>query len=171
MELLKELLSGNTVIGKVEWIGLSSSSRSEIATPNSATVVPGGIDGDHHCRPKRSSKREVTLIQAEHIAAVAGILRRSEIDPRLLRRNFVVSGINLASLKYQTFRIGTAVLKGTGNCPPCSRMEENLGHGGYSAMLNHGGITAVVVTEGVVGIGDSVEALLEFGVNDASRDS
>ena len=38
-------------------------------------------------------------------------------------------------------------------------MEENLGAGGYAAMLNHGGITAVVETEGVASIGDSIVPL------------
>ena len=38
-------------------------------------------------------------------------------------------------------------------------MEENLGAGGYAAMLNHGGITAIVATEGVVAAGDTVAAL------------
>jgi MOSC domain-containing protein YiiM len=90
---------------------------------------------------------------------VEAILGRGKIDPSLLRRNIVVSGINLAALKYQTFQIGTAVLEGSGNCPPCSRMEENLGPGGYASMLAHGGITAVVVSEGVVSLGDTVSAL------------
>ena len=90
---------------------------------------------------------------------MAAILRRGEIDPGLLRRNIVVSGINLAALKYQMFRIGTAVLRGSGNCPPCSRMEENLGVGGYAAMLSHGGITGIVETQGIVSAGDTVEAL------------
>ena len=46
-----------------------------------------------------------------------------------------------------------------GIAPPCSRMEENLGAGGYAAMLNHGEITAIVATEGVVAAGDTVAAL------------
>jgi len=37
-------------------------------------------------------------------------------------------------------------------------MEENLGSGGYAAMLNHGGITAIVESESIVAIGDSVVA-------------
>lgn len=159
MEILKELLSANTFQGKVDWIGTSSGSRAEIQTRDSIRIVTGGVEGDHHCRPKRKSKRQVTLIQAEHIRVVEAILGRGKIDPSLLRRNIVVSGINIAALKYQTFRIGTAVLEGSGNCPPCSRMEENLGPGGYAAMLAHGGITAVVVTEGVVSLGDTVSAL------------
>ncbi|MFO1003365.1 MAG: MOSC domain-containing protein [Planctomycetaceae bacterium] len=159
MEILKELLSTNTFQGQVDWIGVSSGSRSEIQIRETVRIVKGGIEGDHHCRPARSSKRQVTLIQAEHIPVVEAILGRGKIDPSLLRRNIVVSGINLAALKYQTFRIGTAVLEGSGNCPPCSRMEENLGPGGYAAMLAHGGITAVVVSEGVVGLGDRVSVV------------
>ena len=159
MEILKELLSTNTFQGKVDWIGISSGPRSEIKAQDAVRIVTGGVDGDHHCRPTRKSKRQVTLIQAEHIPVVEAILGRGKIDPSLLRRNIVVSGINLAALKYQTFRIGTAVLEGSGDCPPCSRMEENLGPGGYASMLAHGGITAVVVSEGVVSLGDTVSAL------------
>ena len=159
VEILKELLSTNTFQGRVEWIGISSGPRSEIQACESVRIVTGGVEHDHHCRPTRKSKRQVTLIQAEHIPVVEAILGRGKIDPSLLRRNIVVSGINLAALKYQTFRIGTAVLEGSGNCPPCSRMEQNLGPGGYAAMLAHGGITAVVVTEGVVSQGDTVSVV------------
>jgi MOSC domain-containing protein YiiM len=35
-------------------------------------------------------------------------------------------------------------------------MEENLGPGGYFAMINHGGITAIVAEEGTFSVGDSV---------------
>ncbi len=156
MEVLKELLSTNTGSGRIEWIGIAPASRQPLVCPPAVQVVKGGLEGDHHCRPKRTSKRQVTLIQAEHIAVVEAILQTATIDPGLLRRNLVVSGINLAALKYQRFRIGTAVLDGSGNCPPCSRMEENLGPGGYAAMLAHGGITAVVVKEGEIRVGDAV---------------
>lgn len=168
VEILKELLSTNTLHGKVEWIGVSSGPRSEIQKCETIRIVTGGVEHDHHCRPTRKSKRQVTLIQAEHIPVVEAILRRGKIDPALLRRNIVVSGINLAALKYQRFRIGAAVLDGSGSCPPCSRMEENLGPGGYAAMLSHGGITAVVVTEGVVNLGDTVSVVPELLVKNSS---
>ena len=101
-------------------------------------------------------KRQVTLIQQEHLQVVANILGKSEIDPGWIRRNLVVSGINLLSLKHQSFQIGEAVLQTTGICAPCSRMEENLGPGGYNAMRGHGGITAKVLQPGEIRIGDPV---------------
>jgi MOSC domain-containing protein YiiM len=98
----------------------------------------------------------VTLIQAEHLDAVAHLLARDGIDPALTRRNLVVAGINVLALKDQVFTIGDVVIEGTGPCEPCSRMEANLGEGGYNAMRGHGGITARIVTGGVIRVGDAV---------------
>jgi MOSC domain-containing protein YiiM len=159
VEILKELLGGSTAVGTVRWLGIATASRAVIQPQQTVQIVRGGIEGDHHCRPQRASKRQVTLIQAEHLQVVADLLNCGEIDPSELRRNIVVSGICLESLRYQQFRIGTAILSGSGSCPPCSRMEENLGPGGYAAMLGHGGITAVVIQSGSISLGDSVQPL------------
>ena len=101
----------------------------------------------------------MTLIQSEHLQAVATLLSKDHIDPALTRRNIVVSGINLLALQDQRFQIGEAILETTGLCYPCSRMEENLGAGGYNAMRGHGGINARVVAEGRIKQGDSVTLL------------
>ena len=101
----------------------------------------------------------MTLIQQEHLNAVSSILRKKRIDPKLTRRNIVVSGINLLSLKHHQFRIGDVTLETTGICAPCSRMEENLGAGGYNAMRGHGGITATVIEDGEIKLGDTIELI------------
>ncbi len=160
MNAMKELLEKSTAVGQVDWIGLATESRGPITAVETAQLVAGaGITGEHHFRPESASKRQVTLIQAEHLVAVATLLGRPEVRPDLLRRNIVVSGINLGALRHQRFRIGTAVLTGTGSCPPCSRMEETLGTGGYAATMGHGGITAVVEESGEIRVGDRVIGL------------
>jgi MOSC domain-containing protein YiiM len=102
------------------------------------------------------SKRQVTLIQAEHLAVIAALLQRDAILPALLRRNIVVRGINLLALKTKTFRVGEALLEMSGLCHPCSKMETILGLGGYNALRGHGGITAKVVLSGLIKRGDKV---------------
>jgi MOSC domain-containing protein YiiM len=80
-----------------------------------------------------------------------------EVAPELLRRNLVTRGINLLALKDRRFRIGAALLEGSGECAPCSRMEETFGPGGYNAVRGHGGITARVIRGGTVRVGDPIE--------------
>lgn len=162
MQVLQELLSTHVSVGRVEWIGVATQKRGAVLSVEAVDLVQGsGIAGERHFRAKNRSKRQVTLIQYEHLQVVASLLGRPGGFwlPALLRRNLVVSGINLAALRYQTFQLGTAVLTGTGSCPPCSRMEENLGPGGYAAMLGHGGITAIVAGSGQVRVGDAVSVV------------
>ncbi|WP_235282047.1 MOSC domain-containing protein [Thalassotalea sp. ND16A] len=105
------------------------------------------------------SKRQITLIQQEHLMAMASLLHRDSIAASDLRRNLVVSGINLLALKGQTFCINAVVLQTTGLCHPCTKMERLLGPGGYNAMRGHGGITAKVLTSGVIKLGDTVKLI------------
>ena len=119
-------------------------------------VAGQGLRGDRYAH---DGKRQVTLIQAEHLTAVAAFVGRAALDPTLLRRNVVVAGLNLLALKGRRFRIGAALLEWTGPCEPCSRMEEALGRGGYNAMRGHGGITAAIVEGGPIRVGDAVGAI------------
>ena len=153
---LDTLLSTLPQTGTITWIGLRPARR-EAPIPVSEVVaeVGSGLAGDHYAG-KQVGKRQVTLINEEHLAAIASVLGRKEVSPTLLRRNLVVKGLNLLALKDTTFWVGDAVLEFTGQCHPCSRMEENLGAGGYNAVRGHGGITARVVRAGVIRVGDPV---------------
>jgi len=142
--------------GRLEWIGLRPARRVPLQAVNHVEVLADqGLAGDRAARGS-GGKRQVTLIQREHLAAVAQILGRESVDPALVRRNLVVSGINLLALKDERFRIGSVLFEGSGPCEPCSRMEEVLGSGGYNAMRGHGGITARVLEGGVITLGDAV---------------
>lgn len=144
--------------GAVEWIGLRPGRRAPM-TPVSTceVVVPGGLVGDRYAG--RRGERAVTLMQAEHMPVIAALCGLESVAPVLLRRNVVVSGVNLQALKRRRFRIGSAVLEGTGPCDPCSRMETALGEGGYNAMRGHGGITARVLEPGQFNVDDVLTPL------------
>ncbi|SDK37108.1 MOSC domain-containing protein YiiM [Catalinimonas alkaloidigena] len=146
--------------GALEWIGLRPGRDAPMQVVDEVEVQPGqGLKGDRFSG-KNSDKRAVTLIHAEHLTAVASYLHREDVDPGLVRRNLVVRGLNLLALKERQFRIGEEViLEWTGECHPCSKMEKNLGPGGYNAMRQHGGITARVIQGGTIRRGDAIVPL------------
>jgi MOSC domain-containing protein YiiM len=145
--------------GRLEWIGVRPARRSPIETRVSATLIAGhGLEGDHY-DTHRDGPRQVTLIAIEDLAATAAFLGLTDIAPERLRRNLVTRGINLVALKDRRFRVGGTLLEGSGECAPCSRLEETLGPGGYNAVRGHGGITARVIEGGPIFVGDPVERI------------
>ena len=144
--------------GKIEWIGVRPERRAPMRVVETVEFdTKLGLVGDRY--EGRSGSRHVTLIGKADLVAIADFLGLSDVPPDLLRRNILVSGVNLLALKDKRFRLGSALLEMTGECHPCSRMEEIFGEGGYNAVRSHGGITALVLEGGMVRLGDAFEVL------------
>lgn len=123
--------------GELRWIGVRPARGQVMIEAPSAQVRTGqGIVGDRYGGGP-NGKRQISLIQWEHLSVIAELTGRP-VPPALVRRNLAVSGINLQALNGLRFRVGEVLLEGTGPCHPCSRMEQALGTGGYNAMRGHG---------------------------------
>ena len=165
---LRALTSRFPRAGRLEAVLLRPARRGVIESVAKAeALVALGLAGDRSAARAPlgpgGSKRQVTLIQAEHMETIAALAGLAHVDPSLLRRNLVVSGLNLLAARSLfkdqplILRIGAdVVLEITGPCEPCSRMEEALGPGGYNAMRGHGGVTARVLAGGKLRVGHTV---------------
>ena len=146
---LQELFNTLPQIGIIQWMGVRPEREAAMTVVNTVEARAGkGLTGDRYA--SKNGKRQVTLIQGEHLLAIASLLGRENIAPELLRRNIVVTGINLLALKDKQFKVGSALLEYTGLCHPCSAMETTFGAGGYNAVRGHGGITARILESGII---------------------
>lgn len=142
--------------GRVAWIGRAHAPRAAIEALPAAELFAGrGLEGDHHANAAPGGARQVTLIQAEHLREAEALLQRT-VSPELCRRNLVIAGLDFAGLRGRRLRAGAALLEVSGDCRPCSRMEENLGPGGLAALHGRGGVTARVLEPGRVRVGDAI---------------
>ena len=152
-----EKLRREIVPGKLEWIGLRTERRDEIQVVERAQAIIGlGLEGDHRCLKTPGSARQVTMISREYIHQIERQLGKQFIDPVLLRRNLVISGMNMNLLRFQRLQIGDVILETSALCDPCSRMDENLGKGGAVAMFGYGGLCAKIIQGGHIAVGDAV---------------
>jgi MOSC domain-containing protein YiiM len=163
MQTIHDLRAPPNIIGRIEVIIVRDSSRAPARSIEATQAMAGiGLADDRLGKQGEAelSTRQVTLIQWEHLPVIAQLAHVDRVDPVELRRNLVISGINLLALKNAKLRVGEAVLELVGPCHPCSRMEQAIGKGGYAAMRGHGGMTARVISSGAIRVGDATQAVV-----------
>ena len=150
-----------SVPGKLEWIGVREV-QGNIKSLDSVLAIKGeGLEGDK-ITSKKSKKRQVTLMQKEHISVILSLAQEKD-QSRIrkiqyyFKRNLLISKCNVQNLKGKIFTIGDAKFLGTGDCKPCKKIENLLGVSMLDAMQGMGGITALVAESGIIKINDQVK--------------
>jgi len=138
---------------RLEQIWLKRMKRGPMDPVNEATLVAGGgLAGNAN----QGGHRQVTIISADRwreIVAALGV----PLEPSTRRANLLVSGIELANTRGRVLRIGACRLQINGETRPCERMDE--AYPGLRAVMAErwgGGAYAVVLDDGLIGIGDEV---------------
>jgi MOSC domain-containing protein YiiM len=122
--------------------------RKPMTPVESARAVENlGLEGDRHA--KGDSKRQVLLIEAE-------TLEKLDLHVGDVKENITTRGIALMSLPIGTrLCVGEAVLEITGECHPCSRMED-LRPGLLQEIGGQRGMLAHVAQTGKLHVGDAI---------------
>ncbi|HEV8614181.1 MAG TPA: MOSC domain-containing protein [Methylomirabilota bacterium] len=158
--------------GSVVSIHVAPEASAPMVTVPEARAVPGqGLEGDryftgrgHYSATPSFGGREVTLIETEAVDALFdGVLNAGgersgiKLTPAETRRNIATSGVPLNHLVDRTFRVGAVIMKGTRLCEPCKYLDGLTRPGVMTGLLHRGGLRAVILSEGIVRVGDVIE--------------
>lgn len=128
-------------------------------------VVGQGLSGDRYAagRGTFSSRaavmagaREVSLVTREAVFA-CGQRLGAPIEAAALRRNLVVSNLDLMSLRGRLLQIGDVRLEIVSSCPPCGYLSRLLDQDMRTGLHRMGGMRAAVRTGGALVAGTEIE--------------
>ena len=123
--------------------------------------IDTGISGDFRgaVKPGGKGKRQVTVMTREGWDAAMADLGRDDLDWWMRRVNLLTENVDLPHEPGAILHLGSSVaLQVTGECDPCSRMEEIAA--GLKAALTpnwRGGLLCRVIAAGDIAMGDTVK--------------
>lgn len=103
-----------------------------------------GIVGDRYAGRAAHARAAVTVMDADALDAVADELGVPRFDPALARRNVVLRGVDVATLRGREVVIdggdGAVLLAGWRPANPCAWMDVLLAPGAHRALRGRGGV-------------------------------
>jgi MOSC domain-containing protein YiiM len=121
---------------------------------SSVNCVAGkGIEGDRYFGYKEDFKGQITFFSEEIAAGLEQHLDLPEVDRSAMRRNVIISGIDLNTLVGKRFRIGDIVFSGSEECSPCYWMDKAIGPGAHEWLRGNGGLRCRIVASGNLSTG------------------
>jgi hypothetical protein len=148
-----------TASGTVEAIFVAPEAGAPAQGVEQAAALPGlGLEGDRHVSgagtfPSGLPGSALSLIEAEVCESFT-----PPLDPNEHRRNVVTRGIALNDLVGHEFRIGSVRCRGMRLCEPCTVVQRYASRSVLRPLVHRGGLRADILENGVVRVGDVVEA-------------
>lgn len=118
-------------------------------------VAGRGLRGDRFFDYQEDYKGQVTFFSAEVFERLSAHFGINDKPAGVLRRNVIVSGIDLLSLIGQEFEIQGVKLLGTQHCAPCEWMDVAFAPGAQTFLKDNAGLRAKILSDGVIRVGDA----------------
>jgi MOSC domain-containing protein YiiM len=124
--------------------------------------VPGrGIRGDRYFDFRENYKGQITFFSHEVFELMANQFSLRNKSPGALRRNLIVSGVDLRSLIGADFDLQGVQFRGTAHCAPCYWMNSAVAPGAEQFLAGRGGLRARILTDGWLRIGEAGLRILQ----------
>ena len=126
-----------------------------IEVPRIECVAGHGIRGDRFYDYRDNYKGQITFFSSEIFERLVEHFGIRSKPAGVLRRNVIVSGIDLNDLIGEEFSIQGVRLRGTGHCKPCYWLDQAFAPGAEEFLEGNGGLRAEILTDGAIAVGDA----------------
>ena len=124
-------------------------------------VAGHGIRGDRFFDYRDDYKGQITFFSHEVFEKLTAHFGLKDKSAGVLRRNVVVSGVNLNDLIGEEFSIQGVRFRGKAHCKPCYWMNQAVAPGAEEFLQGKGGLRAQILSDGVIAVGDAQLVLAE----------
>lgn len=131
-------------------------------------IAGHGIRGDRFFDYRENYKGQITFFAREVFDELARAFGLTSKSPGLLRRNVIVSGIELNELIGADFALQGVHFRGVAQCKPCYWMNTACAPGAEEFLAGHGGLRARILTDGQLRPGDAQLAILQSAARETA---
>lgn len=126
-----------------------------VEVPQIECVAGHGIRGDRFYDYRDNYKGQITFFSFEVFEKLAQHFGLTDKSAGAVRRNVVVSGVNLNDLIGEEFSIQGVPLRGMAHCKPCYWMDQAIAPGAEKFLQGNGGLRAQILSDGEIAVGDA----------------
>lgn len=132
-----------------------------VAATSIECVANRGIRGDRFFDYRDNYKGQITFFAEEVFLEMGRVFGLTNKSPGVLRRNVIVSGIELRGLIGSNFELQGVQFHGTAQCAPCYWMDTAFAPGTETFLAGRGGLRARILTDGRISVGDGQLKILQ----------
>jgi MOSC domain-containing protein YiiM len=126
-----------------------------LAVPQIECVAGRGIRGDRFFDYRDDYKGQITFFSAEVFVELARNFSLTNVSAGVLRRNVIVSGVDLNRLIGADFELQSVRFRGSAHCKPCYWMNTAITAGAEKFLAGRGGLRAWILTDGTIHTGEA----------------
>lgn len=118
-------------------------------------VAGSGLLGDRYLDFRKNYKGQITFFAFEVFERLCAHFDIHDKSAGVLRRNLIVSGVDLLSLIGREFEIQGVKFRGTQHCAPCEWMNTAFAPGAEQLLKDNGGLRAQILSDGTITVGEA----------------
>lgn len=126
-----------------------------VAVDNFECVAGRGIRDDRFFDYRKNYKGQITFFSAEVFAELSRHFDIANKSAGVLRRNVIVSGVDLMELIGADFELQGVQFRGAAHCAPCYWMDTAFAPGAEKFLDGRGGLRARILTDGCISVGEA----------------